>query len=363
MHAHGSPVILQALLEATFQCGAAPAHPGEFTRRAFEHGKIDLLQAEAIAAASQAVSREQAQAALFQLEGGWSLRLRALEGRLRITLVQLEAALDFPEEVDWQAEPLRETWEEALLEMDGLLAVEGSIGGGEVQPALAIAGRPNVGKSSLLNALLGYPRAIVSATPGTTRDTVEAEWRLGEGTIRLVDTAGLGSPANEPEELGMAQARSCLEKAVGILWLVDLSRPPVAEDQILVGKLPPARVLVLGNKIDVGEDPGWCSSPLSLAARISATEGTGLAELRDLIARYFPVPSPNRGLTLSPWQWKALLVSRETLLHACQGLEASAPELLAAQLKAVLETLGQVTGREAPPDLLEEIFSRFCLGK
>lgn len=363
LHAHGSPAILQALLDATFQCGAAPARPGEFTRRAFEHGKVDLLQAEAIAALSQAASQEEAQAALYQLEGGWSLRLRALEQRLRASLVQLEASFDFPEEVDWQAAPLRETWEEAEREIGELLTAGISSGRGTDQPTLVIAGKPNVGKSSLLNALLGYPRAIVSATPGTTRDAVEAEWRLGRNTLRLVDTAGLGPPANEPEELGMVQARSLLEGALGILWLVDLSCPPVAEDQASVEKLPPARTLVLGNKLDLGEDPGWRSFPLSLAARISATVGTGLAELRDLIAQHFPPFPPHRTPTLSPYQRQALLVSRETLLRACRGLETSPPELLAAHLKAVLETLGQVTGRDAPPDLLEEIFSRFCLGK
>ncbi len=363
LHAHGSPAILQALLDATFQCGAAPARPGEFTRRAFEHGKVDLLQAEAIAALAQAASQEEAQAALFQLEGGWSLRLRSLEQRLRASLVRLEAALDFPEEVDWQAEPLREKWEEALLEMNELLAVEDPSERSGAQPTLVIAGKPNVGKSTLLNTLLGYPRAIVSATPGTTRDAVEAEWHLGGGTVRLVDTAGLGPPANEPEELGMVQARSLLEGASGILWLVDLSRPPGVEDQVLVEELPSARTLVLGNKLDLGEDPGWHSSPLPLAARISATTGTGLLELRDLLAHRFPLSLPDRTPTLAPCQRQALLVSHETLLRACHGLETSPPELLAAHLKTALDGLGQVTGRDLPPDLLEEIFSRFCLGK
>lgn len=363
LHAHGSPIILQALLEATFQCGAALARPGEFTRRAFENGKVDLLQAEAIAALIQAASQGEAQAALYQLEGGWSLRLCAIEGRLRVSLVQLEAALDFPEEVDWQAAPLREVWEEAEREIGELLNAGISSGRGANKPALVIAGAPNVGKSSLLNALLGYPRAIVCATPGATRDAVDAEWQLGRNTFRLVDTAGLGPPANEPEELGMAQARSLLESALGILWLVDLSRPPVAEDQISVEKLPPARTLVLGNKLDLGEDPGWPSFPLPLAARISATAGTGLDELRDLIAQHFPLSPPDPTPTFSPYQRQALLVSRETLLRACRELETSPPELLAAHLKAALETLGQVTGRDAPSDLLDEIFSRFCLGK
>ncbi|MCX5975804.1 MAG: tRNA uridine-5-carboxymethylaminomethyl(34) synthesis GTPase MnmE, partial [Coprothermobacterota bacterium] len=144
LHAHGSPIILQALLEATFQCGAAPARPGEFTRRAFENGKVDLLQAEAIAALSQAASQGEAQAALYQLEGGWSLRLCAIEGRLRVSLVQLEAALDFPEEVDWQAAPLREVWEEAEREIGELLNAGISSGRGANKPALVIAGAPNV---------------------------------------------------------------------------------------------------------------------------------------------------------------------------------------------------------------------------
>lgn len=363
LHAHGSPVILQALLDATFQCGVAPARPGEFTRRAFEHGKVDLLQAEGIAALSQAASQGEAQAALYQLEGGWSLLLGALEERLRASLVQLEAALDFPEEVDWQDAPLRDVWEEAGREIDRLLDAGPLKGPGAHHATLVIAGTPNVGKSSLLNALLGYPRAIVSATSGTTRDAVEADWKLGRNTFRLVDTAGLGSPANEPEELGMVQARSLLEGALGILCLVDLSRPPGAEDQALVESLPLERTLVIGNKLDLGEDPGWRSSRLPLAARISATAGTDLAELGELIANHFPASPPDPTPTLSPYQRQALLVSRETLLDACHGLETSPPELLAAHLKAVLETLGQVTGRDVPPDLLEKIFSRFCLGK
>ena len=363
LHAHGSAVILQALLDATFQCGTVPARPGEFTRRAFEHGKVDLLQAEAIAALSQAASQDEAQAALYQLEGGWSLRLGAIQGRLRASLVQLEAALDFPEEVDWQDAPLRDAWEEAGREIGKLLDAAPLKGPGTDHATLVIAGRPNVGKSSLLNALLGYPRAIVSATSGATRDAVEADWKQDRNTFRLVDTAGLGSPANEPEELGMAQARSFLERALGILWLVDLSRPPGAEDQDLVESLPPERTLVLGNKLDLGEDPGWRSSRLPLAARISATAGTGLAELRDLIAHQFPTSPPDPTPTLSPYQRQALLVSRETLLRACHELETSSPELLAAHLKAILKTLGQVTGRDVPSDLLDEIFSRFCLGK
>jgi tRNA modification GTPase len=362
LHGHGAPFLLQSLLEASLSLGARLAHPGEFTRRAYENGRITLLQAEALAAMIQAGSVEAAQSALSQLDGELSRRLDSLGHRLQGALADVEAAIDFPDEVVMDDGRLHQQLNGSLILLDDIVSAAGRNDSGQGLPQIVIAGRPNVGKSSLFNALLGRERAIVTAIPGTTRDVLEADSELGRKRLRLVDTAGLGSARDELERKGMERARRSLESAGGIIWVVDLSRSPTGTDRLGLKELAGDHTLVVGNKRDLGEDPGWDRFPVELACRLSALTGEGLESLILLIQQRFLKDSvPAWVLDLR--QREALAVSRETLATVSTDVCVIPPELLAAQLKSILASLREIAGKEADEAMLDEVFSRFCLGK
>jgi len=358
LQGHGGVVVMQEVLAAVLDAGARLAEPGEFTRRAFLNGKLDLAQAEAVADLIDAASREAARSALRSLAGEFSAAIRALVDQLTELRALTEAMLDFPEE---QVDSLhRRDAGERLIRLHASLeevlvkSRQGSLLRSGIHAVLA--GRPNVGKSSLLNRLAGDERAIVTALPGTTRDALREAIQIEGVPIVVVDTAGLRESGDEVERLGMKRTRSEMEHADVVLVVLEagkLEAPP--------GPLPAAgtRITVV-NKIDL--IPGTPVGRHGEAIHVSAKTGAGLDALRQAL------------LEAAGWsaRGETVFLARERHLRALhdarEHLQAAAAqdarwEFFAEELRLAQEALGTITGRVSADDLLGEIFARFCIGK
>jgi tRNA modification GTPase len=358
LQGHGGPVVAQAVLAAVLDAGARLAEPGEFTRRAFLNGKLDLAQAEAVADLIDAASREAARSALRSLAGEFSAALGGLVAQLTELRALTEAMLDFPDDEvdslhrdDAQARlaRLRAALEDVLAK-----SRQGSLLRSGIH--VVLAGRPNVGKSSLLNRLAGEERAIVTAVPGTTRDALRESIQIEGVPVVLVDTAGLRESQDEVERIGMARTRSELERADVVLVILEAG---TMEEP--AGPLPAAatRITVI-NKIDLLA--GAAAGRQGEAIQVSAKTGAGLDALRAAL------------LEAAGWnaRGETVFLARERhlrALHAARGNLAAAAtrdvawEFFAEELRLAQETLGTVTGRVSADDLLGEIFARFCIGK
>lgn len=351
---HGGLAVVEEALRLFLGAGLQAAAPGEFTRRAFENGRIDLSQAEAVADLVAAKSAAASRLAVRNLAGGLGDRIRRLRADLKGVLAGLEAALDFPEEV--AIAPAGSVLAALGGEVDDLLA--GYETGRRIQEGLraVLLGRPNAGKSSLLNALVGRERAITSSQPGTTRDVIEAELRCEGQLVHLVDTAGLGAGEDPVEAEGQRRALAEAAAADLILWVVESGREEV--------EAAPKGALVWEVRQKSDLYPGDTRGPWPGAARlfrVSARTGQGLLELRSALAL---VVGAGEGVLLgNERQRVALLESRHALERAAAGWSSQSPDLLAADLWEALEALGEITGETGRPEVLDEIFSRFCLGK
>jgi tRNA modification GTPase len=373
INCHSGYGVLRRILDLALAAGARLARPGEFTLRAFLSGRIDLTQAEAVLEVIQARTEAHLQVAVEHLDGGLGRRLARVRQDLLDLLARVEAALDFPEEagelspaavresLEMQRESLQglaDTYEAGRLLREGLLAV--------------IAGRPNVGKSSLLNRLLDMERAIVTEIPGTTRDLVEESITLGGVVVRFSDTAGLRPARDRVEELGITRTRQRLQQADLVLYLVDGSAPLAPEDQAALAELAGRQGLVVINKIDLKpqlsetELAGCSAWPL---AKISARTGQGIEALKEEIAAL----ALGGGLKL---EGEIITQARHhqhlgqclTYLGQARGLlgaEDKEPpwELVALELGAAVRELGEITGEEVGEAILDRIFGQFCLGK
>lgn len=359
---HGGALVTQLVLERLLACGASPAEPGEFSRRAFEHGRMDLTQAEAVMDIISAGSELALRAAQHQLQGAIFRPVQAAVDRLLDVAAHVEAYIDFPEE-DISPQTLAEldaTLSAVLEELHKLLstAEEGRLLREGVRTV--IVGAPNAGKSSLLNRLLGYERAIVSATAGTTRDTVEEMVTLGGLRLRLIDTAGLHESADALEQSGMQRTVRAWQGADLVLELADASRPPEPLPVAVETKAPK---LLLLNKCDLPEDPAWQGVA---AQRLSCLSGQGFAELEAAIIGLFLKQSGDRD-TLAAINTRhryALQQAVDFLRAAREALATTAaPELVSIDLREALDALGSITGRVDTEDILTRVFSTFCLGK
>ncbi len=371
---HGSPVVLAAILRAAVGRGARLAEPGEFTLRAFLHGKRDLIQAEAVADLIDAVTPLQARAAFDQLEGTLTAAIGEIERDLFDLRARLEASLDFPEEgyhfVD--AGTLTAEIDRVIAKVDHLLrdAARGRLVRDGAQ--VVIAGRPNVGKSSLFNALLNANRAIVTAVPGTTRDLITERADIGGLSVALVDTAGLRETEDEVEREGVARSHGSMDVADLILVVLDRSRPLSAGDARVLARTAERRRVVVINKVDL--PAAWDAESVASVGRddlveVSVAAGSGLDVLVARIAsvlveretwREPPLVTNVRHQTL-------LHDAREALAHA-RAAHAESPgalpeEFLLADLQLAADRLEEVTGRRSSEDLLRHIFERFCIGK
>ena len=361
LHGHGGALPMRRALEALLRIGLRSALPGEFTRRAFLNGRLDLTQAEAVAEVISAESDAALALANRQLAGDLGNEVEAFHEQLQAILAEVESHFDFPEEeLDWK--PLE--WLED--QIAGLQARLGKLSAtrreGEVLRegvTLVIAGAPNVGKSSLLNRLLGRDRAIVSLIPGTTRDTVEAELVVRGIPLHLVDTAGIRASEDTVEADGMARAKDAIAVAELVLWLTDASSP---ETQVPWPGWPHrGTVLQVENKCDLARTQSCGEMPI----RISVLTGEGLEALADAIETAVLGRRGGTTGTVAVSARHAALLDRvrAKLAEALPFLETSAWELAAIPLHDALDALGEITGRAVAPDLLDTIFHRFCIGK
>ncbi len=373
---HGSPYILREVLALLARHGVAYAQPGEFTRRAFLNGRLDLAQAEAVADLIEAPSGHAHQAALRQLRGDFSRQIHAFREELITFASLVELELDFSEE---DVQFARRDELEALVHrltahLDTLIA--GYRTGNAVKNGIAtvIAGAPNAGKSTLLNRLLGEERAIVSDIPGTTRDTVEDTLTLGGWQLRFIDTAGLRESDDRIEQIGIARARARIAEADLVLYVYDAAQTSAATLQAELAALWPdaeARtpLIVVGNKADA-LPPTHTPAPLPNAAaphlHISAQTGQGMAELQAEILRQVEALAGTipDALVTNARHYHCLRAAREALLGVLQGIHAQVTsDFLAQDIRQALYHLGEITGQITSDDLLGNIFGRFCIGK
>lgn len=366
LQCHGSPTVLTAGLEALFQHGVRQAEPGEFTKRAFLNGQLDLIQAEAVADLIDAQTAAAARNAAGQLSRTMTRQIEAVASSLTDLLAHFHVVLDYPDEdiEPFEAREISDTLGHAA---DQLSRLRDTYRRGrqltEGVPC-AIVGRPNAGKSSLLNALLGYDRAIVTAIPGTTRDTVEERCVLGGVLLRLIDTAGLRETADVVEQLGVQRSRDALAQAELALVLLDGSQPLTDEDRAILelSDSCPHR-LVLINKSDL---PTVLTLPEKTASlTVSAKTGDGLESLEAAIRERFAHDLPRQGEMLTnARQAEAVGRAAECLSGASKALEQGlTPDAVLSDVEAALAALGEVTGRSVTEDVTGRIFERFCVGK
>jgi tRNA modification GTPase len=358
LQGHGGPVVMHAVLGAALDAGARLAEPGEFTRRAFLDGKLDLAQAEAVADLIDAASREAARSALRSLAGEFSAAVGKLVGELTELRALTEAMLDFPEE---EVDSLhRDDAQARLARLQAALAdvLARSRQGSLLRAGIhvVLAGRPNVGKSSLLNRLAGEERAIVTAVPGTTRDALREPIQIEGVPIVIVDTAGLRESADEVERIGMARARSEIARADVVLEVLEAGRMEAP-----AGPLPAAASrLTVVNKIDLaaGAAPGRHGD----AIHVSAKTGAGLDALRQALLEAAGWSARGESTFLARERHLRALETARTHIEAAAA-QAAHWEFFAEELRLAQEALGTITGRVSADDLLGEIFSRFCVGK
>lgn len=366
LHAHGSPIVLDLLLRRACTLGARRARPGEFSERAFLNGKLDLAQAEAIADLIAAGSESAARAALRSLEGDFSQAVRAIFDALVRLRAWLEAALDFPEEeIDFLSAPqLTEQLAALRTQTDGLLAAARR--GVVLRDGLhvVIIGRPNAGKSSLLNALAQSERAIVTAIPGTTRDVLRESVQLDGIALTLVDTAGLRESHDIVEQEGMRRARNELAQA-DVAILVTDSAHTAADRVLLQDCAPGATRVVVHNKIDVSGEPARRElSDDAVQVWLSAQSGAGIELLRAELARPAGRGDGAQGaFSARARHVDALQRVARHLLAATTHLAQRTGELAAEELRQAQQALGEITGEFSSDDLLGKIFSTFCIGK
>ena len=366
-HCHGSPMVLSLGLEALFAQGARQAGPGEFTRRAFLNGKLDLAQAEAVGDLLEARSREGARHAAGRLSGALSRRVGEIYSALVDVMAHFHAVLDYPDEdIDpFRMEELSATLTQQQQALDGLLAT--CRRGRQLQRGVscALVGRPNAGKSSLLNALAGYDRAIVTDIPGTTRDTLEVEVELGGVPVRLIDTAGLRDSDDPIERMGVERSRRAMEEAELILVLWDSSVAPTQEDgELLEQAIALAPTVLIHTKTDLpsGPVPFLNLDPMPPVVELSTKTGEGLEALEQAVAALFPRDSqvPYGQLLSNQRQEEAARRARDCICRAREALELGiTPDALLTDVEQALQALGELTGQSVAEDVTARIFQRF----
>ena len=370
IHCHGSPVVLQEVLLSLFAAGARQAKGGEFTQRAFLNGRMDLMQAESVVDLIDAETAEAARHAAAQLSGALSRGVEEIYDALMDITSRFYAVVDYPDEdiEDLQRQTMVDTLQRAEEKLRALLATfdRGRI----LKQGLptVILGKPNAGKSSLLNALLGYDRAIVTDVAGTTRDTVEEKVPLGHVMLRLCDTAGIRESDDVVEQLGVERSRQAAQRSQLALLVLDTSRPLDDEDAeaMAVAESVPQTVVIL-NKTDlpcvVGENA--LRERFGHVVKVCARSGEGLPELTALIEGLYPMGDIPRGeLLTNARQAEAVGRALAAVTAAREALDfGMTPDAVLTDAEHALEALGELTGKSIREDLVATIFSRFCVGK
>ena len=365
---HGSPAVLAAGLEALYLAGAQPAKRGEFTKRAFLNGQLQLTQAEAVIDLIEAETADAAANAAGQVGGILQNKLAPIYDNLTDICSHFHAVLDYPDE-DIEDFGLR-GYEDSL-KSDGkaLYALLQTYGQGRILKqgvSAAIVGKPNVGKSSLLNALAGYERVIVTEIAGTTRDTVEETVMVGGTRLRLIDTAGIRQTQDKIEAMGVERSRAAIENSDLVIFVCDGSKPLDEEDQKIIEICLDAKnALALINKSDLGQKVTPAELPFTTVIPVCTKSGAGLAQLADVVDVMFAGSCPCDGSVLTnPRQYDAIRRAYEALLAALQGLKLGfTPDAVLTDVETAMEAMGEVTGATVREDITARIFERFCVGK
>lgn len=365
INCHGGPLAVQRVFELALACGARPARPGEFTLRAFLNGRIDLAQAESVLDVIQAKTGAALRLAVQGLAGELSGRVREVRRSLMQELAYLTARIDFPEDevpeqdITGPVRRAREILRELIAGADAGIVYRHGI-------RTAIVGRPNVGKSSLLNRLLRRERAIVTPVPGTTRDTVEETVNIGGVPFLLIDTAGIIESENEVEILAVERTKQCIEQADFLLFVIDSSRPLTEPDRQLKELLAGKPVIVSANKCDLPrqaelEDLPWPR------VDTSAVTGEGLKDLEKAMVSFVlggRIPPADAFMVTNPRHKDALVRAESHLDHVCKAVADGLPDdFITIDLAAAVNALGEITGETVTEELLETVFGNFCIGK
>ena len=370
IHCHGSPIVLNEGLTSLFAKGARQAKGGEFTRRAFLNGRMDLIQAEAVVDLIDAETAEAARNAVGQLSGTLSRTVDEIYEALMAVVSRFYAVVDYPDEdiEDLQRAELLDTLRRSENKLQELLA---TFSRGKLLKSgvpTVILGKPNAGKSSLLNALLGYERAIVTDVAGTTRDTVEEKVRLDHVLLRLIDTAGIRETADSVEKIGVERSRIAAGKASLALLVLDGSAPLDAEDEAAIAVAEGvANLVVIVNKADLPRriDVGALADRFDNVISLSAKTGEGITTLTDHITSLYPAGSAAQGeLLTNARQADAVSRAWNAVREARSALRIGmTPDVVLSDVENALSALGELNGKSLREDLVATIFSRFCVGK
>ena len=372
IHCHGGVYVMKRILDLVIRNGARPADPGEFTKRAFLNGRIDLSQAEAVMDVIQAKNEYALKSSVSQLKGSVMKKIRALREQVLYEIAYIESALDDPEHISLEGYPqkLCVKVDNFLKESEELLtgAEEGRVLREGIRTV--IVGKPNVGKSSLLNVLAGDERAIVTEIAGTTRDALEEQIRIRGLTLNLVDTAGIRETEDVVERIGVDRAKNMVNEADLVLYVVDSSSVLDENDEEIISFLKDQNVIVLLNKSDL---PSAVNSEMiqerlsKPVISVSAREETGIEEFADLLEKMFlegRVSFNDEVYLTNARQKNAMEEAKRSFERVKESIEADMPEdFFSIDLMAAYDSLGQILGESVGEDLVNEIFSKFCMGK
>lgn len=377
LQCHGSPVVLRQALDSLFALGVRQALPGEFTKRAFLNGKMDLTSAEAVADLIDAQSAEEARNAACQLSGAIQTKADAIYSRLTDISSHYHAVLDYPDEdiEDFRLSSYLNDISESRSTLSMLLS---SFERGRLMKSgipSVIIGRPNAGKSSLLNALLGYDRAIVTSVPGTTRDTIEEKVRLGGNILRLTDTAGIRDAGDEIEKIGVERSLAALSGAKLIIAVFDSSEEFTDEDRDILTRAAKqaeqgAKCIAVISKNDLSDGRKTLDEivrihPDVLTVSISALTGSGIDMLEDAVSRLFPASEiPAGEILTNERQAQAIKTALDYLDAAFEAMNSGAtPDIVLTETEGAMGAIGELTGKSIREDITNRIFARFCVGK
>ena len=366
IHTHGNPFILNIILKLLLKKGATLSEAGEFTKRAFLNGRLDLSQGKAILDVIQAKSTKSLQIALSQLKGDLSNKIRNIEKETLSMISFLEASIDFPEDEinnTFSKEDLEKNTYQIIKKINDLLKTyhDGKILKEGITTVLV--GAPNVGKSTLLNKLLKEDRAIVTHIPGTTRDSIEEKATIGDLILNLVDTAGIRNTENAIEKIGIKKTYDYIKKSQLILFLLDSTRTISNEEQQLLNKIKKTKknYLILNTKIDLAKN---ANNLIENSLSISAKKNLGIKNLEKAIKKIFLHKNKENIYLTNHHYYEALEKSKKAYLQALEALKNTMPyDLISINLKEAFEALGIITGTTLQENLLNEIFSKFCIGK